>query len=629
MSAIGIDTESTGLYLHHGCRAFLVTACDDEGYRFHWWFDVDPFTREVIYDETEVLDMYNTLMKYDEWVFHNALFDMTALAYIPYVDFSAAYETKVIHDTILMAHAVNSLLEKGLKPLAFHYLGFPETDESELDNAVAKYRKIAKKLGWAIAEPTHPHLTPLKSNKGKCDFWIPPTLKRLHPDLITQEEADTCLVYGLNDPTRTIGLFLSFQETLRERGFYEAYLKNANCILAVKDMQDQGFSLKLNKINGIRHTLARKKQEIKNRIIDLVGDESFNPDSGKQVAKVLYEDYELPIPKFTEKGSPSTDKDTLEELLEYSYLTNAQDSLIQSILIYRKLGTTSGYLHSYRTHQLDGYIFPSLNIAGTKTLRLACFNPNTQNITKKTPKGYEWLGVSLSLRSLFGPRDGKLWITIDYSQLQLRIFAYACQDQFLINSFEQGLDIHDTVARIVFSTDTPTADQRTAAKNINFGIIFGAGKNKIERMTGMPGSYTMFKDRFPKVDSYLAEQEYNAKKLGYCLTMGGYPLMVPRRTAYKACNYIVQGTEGELVKDAIVRCHEYCKQDHVILKPIMTIHDEIIFETKVAISIQAFNDVFKYQLLEVQQLMRDASASIGVITEVDSKITDNLWSTAV
>lgn len=646
---LAIDTETTGLWYRLGCRAFMVTACDTEGTLYCWEFPVDPFTREVDYtskpSKAEIENMYKVFSEYDEYIFHNALFDLPILDYFG-KKFTNLFNSKVIHDTMFMCHAYNSNLSKGLKETAYYYFNFPEDDEKKLQSTVVSCRRIASKLGWAISEPTHPHLRPMKKDKPKSDYWLPQTLQRLHPELIPYDmNTSVCSIYGKKDAERTICLFKYLSEKLQQKEpnlpttRWEQYLLNQKCILPTKRMQDYGFQVKNKELPNNLRKLKNKKTQLQRKLCNLISKPDFNPKSPIDLKEVLFEKLKLPIIKFTAKGNESTDKETLEELLEQPILRDPPDSIpkkltatriefVETLLSFRKLESVERYLNSYNLHMLNGKLFPSLQPVGTKTVRFSCQNPNTQNISKLPQKGYEHLGVVLSLRGMFGPPPGKIWVCIDYKQLQLCIFAYACKDKKLIYGFENDLDIHDIVAKEVFSTKKPTSDERRSAKGINFGIIFGAGRAKIENMTKRPGSFDKFKSRFPLVDKFIKSQEHYAKELGFCKTMGGYPLVVQKSKAYKACNYIVQGTEGELVKEAFINVDAYCQKKNVPFTPVMLVHDEIIFESKINMTKDEVTTKYKTQLNRICSIMTNASKKYGVVTQVDYKITDNLWSEA-
>jgi DNA polymerase I-like protein with 3'-5' exonuclease and polymerase domains len=515
-----------------------------------------------------------------------------------------------------------------------------------------------------------------------------------------------CQTYAMNDPERTLGLFIHFGGMNRIRNqsvhhipsFYPAYEANLRCIKPTFRMMDKGFPLKENQLPNTLSKIEQVQKEILSELTRLVyetgftlpekknetvrkaastetktksrtskksttqtepttekkssrlpDEQSFNPNSQPQLTKLLFDTLNLPVVKFTAADNPSTDKKVLEELselflqkspTELNTHENAEN-ILKNILTIRKLNATERYLRNYKKYAVETKsstpdkkviykLFASLNPTGTKTTRYSGNNPNPQNISKNEPEGYEHLGVSFSLRNLFGPPEGYLWACIDYSQLQLRIFAYACKDEYLINAFKQGMDIHDAVARRVFKTDSPTSEQRRIAKGINFGIIFGAGKAKIEGMAKMVGVFDEFKAKFPLVDSFIKEQELKAKRLGYCETMTGYRLGVTKSKAYKACNFIVQGTEGNMVKEAIYLTDKYCIQPTVFFEPIMTIHDEIIFQSKIPMTISEATNrlLYKSQLNTICKLMNHAGSYAGIETEVDIKLTDSLWSIA-
>lgn len=628
---IAIDTETTGLYLRRGCRAFMVTAVDESGSMFKWIFEVDPFTRKVVYDNLKVKNLYKTLNNYDEWVFHNAPFDLTALTYISPKFNEKLFLKKSIHDTMIAAHCYDSTSHLNLKGLALLHLNYPESDEADLHRIVQSSRNVAKKLQWATAEPTHPTLTPLKKDKKNCDYWIPRELVLRHPDLIDdkhhQEYLTVCETYALGDVERTLGLFFFFQELLGRRGDWEHYIKHSKVILASWTTQNQGFTLKRSKVESTIDSFHCETEVIRKKLIALTGKPDFNPNSGPQVKRYLYDTHKLSVPKFTASDEPSTDSEALEALSEYPSLPLKVRKFIDLKLTYSKYVTSERYVRSYERFQIDGKLYPSLKIAGTKTLRWSCSDPNTQNISKKTYEDNEHSErLVFNLRSIFGPPKGHIWVCIDYTQLQLRIFAQASKDPTLIKKFELGEDIHNAVACEVFDTQTPTSLQRRAAKAINFGIIFGAGQSKIERMSGIPGSYKRFKSRFPLVDSYIKLKEREARNKGFVRTLGGYPLRVERKRAYKACNIIVQGTEGEMVKAALTECHLACRRLPLI--PIMVIHDEIIFETKEPVKLSETRKTLDPAIIQLENIMNDAALSVGVTTTTDVNITNTTWAKA-
>lgn len=622
--AIAIDTETTGLFLRLGCLAFMVTAADTDGKTFIWEFPVDPLTRRPKYDKRIIKLMQKTFDQYDTWVFHNSLFDLLALELMGIV---IDYEKTTIHDTMLMAHVHNSMGRLGLKPLAFLHLSFPEDDEADLQAAVISARRKAKNLGWLIADEKAdiPSLRPQKKDFPKSDYWIPKEVAKYYNYDSDHIYHTACSTYAVKDVERTIGLFYFYLINLDDQDF-KCYLKNTECLYPIHVMQGYGFNLIVSRIDPkikeinivIEKQLATMRRVAK--------DNTFNPRSQIDLPKVLYEKLKLEPVAFSKTGNPKNDKEAIKELFDTA-TTKDQKDFLRALIYFRKLSVAVGYVESYKRYMCEGKLFPSVNPVGTKTVRCACRDPNAQNISKKGQTEDELLNniPAVNLRSLFGPEPGKLWLAIDYKQLQLCIFAYACKDQTLIKAFADGADIHDQVAKEVFNVEKPSSEERRDAKGINFGIIFGAGKNKIDRMTKKPGLYDKYKRRFPLIASYIDQQSKEIKKNGFCRTMGGYPLRATKSKAYKGCNYVVQGTEGELVKAALVKVFYYCRYHNLPFYPIMVIHDELVIETKIRITPKAFAKKYKTHILEIFRLMNEASAEVGVRTEVDAKIISKSW----
>lgn len=651
--SIAIDTETTGTYLRSGCKAYMVTACDNEGKTWMWEFAVNPETREPIYTTTDakkkLREIQSVFCRYRYWVFHNGLFDLKALEDLPFPrngwkrkSFDDFINSIVIEDTMLMAHCYDSLDKLGLKGLSIRYLDYPDDDEKELGD-IAKYcRRIGKKLGWCIAErDNHPSLRGMPKSSGddeetkkwKYDMWLPAEVAKRRPDLIdikrfsVKQVRNACSRYGTGDVVRTMALYMYYSKFLIEKDEHKHYLRNRACILPTHYMQNEGLPIHMDRLPGIIEELTETKEEVRKGLQRLCRIKDFNPRSYIQLQKAMFEKMGFDPIKFSDSGNPSTDKDTLKDFLSQDDLSREQTMFCRRLLTYRQLNSAETYLDSYERHQHRGLLFTNLNPTGTTTTRYSHKNPNAGNISKQGANEDSLdLTVNFNLRAAFGPTNGRLWICIDYSQLQLRIFAHACDDGFLIDSFSKGLDIHDTVAREVFGTDKPTDLQRRAAKTINFGIIFGAGRARIERMSGMPGAFDMFKDRFPLVDSYLKQCERDVRRCGFVRTLGGYPLRVQRANAYKGCNFVVQGTEGEMIKQALTECHYYCQDESVIMKPIMMIHDEIIFQTTKKITPRAFLNKHYDSLQGVASIMNHAGDCNNVKTEVDCKIVSTVWS---
>lgn len=663
--SIAIDTETNGLFIKQGCKAFMATACDSEGELHKWEWNVNPFTREPDYQSPEaeetIKEMLNVICNYDTWVFHNSLFDMKALSSFPFrnlvgIDIEKLISDRTIHDTMVMAHSNRSLDRLGLKPLSFQYMDFPEEDQKELMECVTKGRRIAKKLGWATARADldHPHLKPIKKDYAHCDYWVPGTLAKLHPDHLGKETTErftnACSTYAYADVERTMGLYLHFRRQWATDYNYnikrvknypdknKAYEENRRCIIPIRRMMDRGMRLRIDKIPSMLKRLTDEKERIRKSLERLIplssglresGNFHFNPRSPVQLKEVLFKDFKIEPTIFSDAGNPKTDKDALNDILDNADLTKTSETFIKRLLAYRESNSMLNYLESYDRFKVKKgkhyYLYPNINPVGTTTTRVATREPNLQNVGKDK-KDETLLDIRVSLREGFGPEKGKLWFAIDYSQLQLRIFAKVSGDKTLQAAFDAGEDIHNAVACKIFDTQNPTSIQRRAAKAINFGIIFGAGAKRITRECGIEGAYEEFKAQFPLVDRYLKKCERLVKKQGYVLTPGGYPLYVQKRTAYKGANFVIQGSEGEMVKRAAGYIEDLCYDNPSFpLVPIMTVHDEFILETKKKITLSRFNQKYPTAMKTIGDLMNQSAMEFGIKTEVDAKVITTHW----
>lgn len=224
----------------------------------------------------------------------------------------------------------------------------------------------------------------------------------------------------------------------------------------------------------------------------------------------------------------------------------------------------------------------------------------------------------LNLRTVFGPRRGRQWIAIDYSQLQLRIFAFLSQEQSLQDAFDAGWDFHTFVACRIFNTDNPSDLQRRIAKNVNFALIFGAGQAKVDATAGMPGAYDLFRSQFPSVDRYMSSLIRQTRRTGVVWTAGGYPLRIPKDRAYACVNYAVQGTEGDIVKDALHKTHSFIRNDEQYndVRLILTVHDELLFESPTSV---------QFPVDPICEIMENAGLALGMTTPVEASLIRKSW----
>jgi DNA polymerase I-like protein with 3'-5' exonuclease and polymerase domains len=673
---IAIDTEGTGLFISKGCRPFTISSCDENSEQCLWKFRVDPFTRKVIYSESKLIDFLTTLERYDEIIFHNANYDIQAIeaAIEPilqkyWVEWFGAVPNELkptrygrttvpsrttytkywlfnnftIHDTMVMSHAYKSSNKHGLKDLSILLLEYPDDDEEFLTKTTHEARRAAKKLNWTIADKNNLHSTLIGTQKEhfRCDYWVAEELALRYPNNHPEHYLTTCDTYALKDAERTMGLFIVLKEMMNRQQWmsYNTYARKL--IPAILDMQAVGINILPDELASAKSTFQKKVASSVSKLRKLTKNPLFNPRSTKQLSKVFYDQYKFPPKKFGKGGAPSTDKSVISSLLAEAPLN--QNSLppkyhfLATLQEYRKEITTLQYIDNYDRHSRNPNrtLHPWFSQTKTGTGRLACENPNTTNVGKKNmanPFADEKDKVraaqiaaildlpdnsSFILRNVFGPAKGQKWTCIDYDQFQLRIFAHVSESYDLIEGFERGDDIHQLVASIIFNKSDISDVERTAAKAINFGILFGAGPAKIELLAGVPGLYGMFTDNFPKAKIYLDKQAHLATTRGYVHTVGGYRLYVPYTRSYAASCYVIQGTEAEIVRRAMSRINAEQHQSPFTL--LMMVHDELVFTSPTSLTPSL---EIKY-LSKIMNTMEAASLSIP--SKVDAKVALHNW----
>jgi len=348
--------------------------------------------------------------------------------------------------------------------------------------------------------------------------------------------------------------------------------------------------------------------------------ETFNLSSPKQVQAILYDKLGLPISRKTPKGQPSTAESVLEEL--------ARDYEIPALIIehrgLNKLKTTYIDKLPNEINLSTGRVHTSYQQAVASTGRLSSTNPNLQNIPVRTQQGRR-------IREAFVANEGNSILALDYSQIELRIMAHLSSDTSLLEAFDKGLDVHRATAAEVFGTslETVDADQRRAAKAINFGLIYGmsafglGNQLNIGRNEAQAYINTYF-ERYPGVRQYMDETKQRAHDEGFVETVFGRRLYLPDINASKAMlrqyaertaiNAPMQGTAADIIKLAMISVHQWLEADGDKTKMIMQVHDELVFEV-------ANNDIERTQM-EISKLMT-AAANLNVRLEVDAGVGAN------
>ena len=348
-------------------------------------------------------------------------------------------------------------------------------------------------------------------------------------------------------------------------------------------MEHTGVAIDVNYLKELSDYMTEKLSELEDLIFQLAG-ESFNINSPKQVAEVLFDKLEL---KSKKKKSRSTSAEVLEELAQ-------EYEICQYILEHRKFSKLkSTYTDVLPTliSKRDGRIHTTYNQALTVTGRLSSSNPNLQNIPIRTEEGNK-------IRSAFCAEDKENWLILsaDYSQIELRLLAHVSGDEHLIQAFTSGEDVHTMTAAKVFGVgvNDVTKDMRRKAKAVNFGIVYGQSKYGLAKSIGISNDEAQeFIDKYfatyPRVSEYMHKEMEFVNTHGYVETIFGRkrylatelasPNYQIREFALRAAiNQPLQGTAADLIKMAMIEVDKLLKEGNYKTKMVMQVHDELVFE---------------------------------------------------
>lgn len=661
---ISVDTETTGLWFKHGCQTFAVGIYNGTEY-YDFNTEIDPTTRQRKVELTKQQKDWFLKDWYEQTniCMHNAKFDIKALVNINIFDEREPYKQEFwdnIIDTRIVSHIFNNTDERGLKALSKKYLDTEYQSETTLDDIVSKCRTFVRSRAphWIIAEEeSHSSIKPATGKWIKMDMWLPREVaiefnnyelqsyfEKYFEDPITSLY-NTLTLYLYEDCKCTYDLASAMiNECCSIYGdkFNDHYKMNSQLLHVTYKMENEGITLHSKELNDAVFSCEQWIKTTENKMKEISGLDKFTPDS---LRELLYEKWKLPYNRTTKKSEkPSTDITAIEDLKTYTDQNNiTQPSVfLGNYIVYKKYLKKLEYLKSYDRASINGKVYPSINLTGTKTTRVSSSDPNEQNISKIVnpyeDKDFDDVSIMLEksphLRSVFGPQQGYWWLSNDYNQLQLRIFAVASNEEEMIDKLNKGYDAHDITARRIYGVsdkDKPTKFQRRVAKNVNFGFIFGASPKKIELTSGIDGLWDTVCEMFPNAHAFIESTKYKLKTEGLVHTLGGYPLDVPSRlnqwkgefekAAHAAVCYIVQGTEGEIVKKAMYDCDLYLTEHYPDGRLAMQVHDELNFEMKAKFP--------KKHAVTIKEIMESAALHYTVYAPVNSEIIKHSWNQGI
>ena len=401
-----------------------------------------------------------------------------------------------------------------------------------------------------------------------------------------QVPVDVAMSYACEDSDITYKLYCIFKDKLLDKDLLAQFHKNEMPFVSVlANLESNGVFIDSKKLNDISAKFEKKINKIEKTIYKSIGYE-FNINSTLQLRDILFDKLKLKPFKKTKKGEFSTDSESLQSIED-------QHSIVKEILAYRfysKLKST--YLDSLPEliNVNSNRVHTSYNQTGTSTGRLSSSNPNLQNIPIKTDEGKQ-------IRESFSsPKDDSVIISADYSQIELRLLAHFSGDPTMLKSYKNNEDIHLNTASEIFEVpiNKITSQQRSLAKTINFGIIYGIGPKRLslqidsdiktakEYIEKYFSRYSRVKNYFEDTISYTRENGYietilNRKR--YLKDINSKNFILRSANERAAINTPIQGSAADVIKLAMININQD-KELKNYAKLVIQVHDELVFECK-------------------------------------------------
>ena len=399
---------------------------------------------------------------------------------------------------------------------------------------------------------------------------------------------DDAVKYAAEDADITLRLWQLFKPQLhraRVTTVYETLERPLVPVLA--EMEMTGIKVDRDTLSRMSNAFAQKLVQLEEEIHDIAG-EKFNVGSPKQLGEILFDRLQIPGGTTGKTGAYATGADILEDIttLEDSHPQGAK--LAARILDWRQIAKLKSTYTDALQEAINpdtGRVHTSYSIAGANTGRLASTDPNLQNIPVRTEEGRR-------IREAFIAPAGKVLVSLDYSQIELRILAHIADIPQLQQAFRDGLDIHALTASEMFNVplDQMTPEIRRKAKAINFGVIYGISGFGLARNLRIPraeaqGFIDRYFERFPGIKTYMSETIRFAQEHGFVQTLFGRKIHTPEINAKgpgagfakrAAINAPIQGTAADVIRRAMIRMPAAIAGQPA--KMLLQVHDELLFE---------------------------------------------------
>jgi len=656
---LAVDTETTGLSPWHGDAPFGVGLCWEDGETEYYSWPVDPFTREVRWEEDEGWERVRDLVSdpAQDLVFFHAEFDIRMLEAGLGIETRGRFE-----EAIFAAHACNSLEPSWkLKDLSKHYLQIGDADEKQLQSATVRARRQGKKAGWKLGPAV------------QSDYWMVE---------LAEPGAGLCEEYCQLDAERTMLLWLMYEPLLDSLDVRQVYENELLLWDVTHRMRDRGVRLDRGVARKQLKESLRRARRAQKRMDEMAG-RVINPDAPADLREVLFDTRGLEVVEYTPKAHlPATNTTVLKHYMD--------DEFVQQLVAFRAAskGASTFYqkfldlsvpdpLTGGETYALHA----DFTQVGPCTGRFSCRNPNLQNVANALTTRSE---EPIQARTAFGPRPGYTWYHFDYEQLEVRIFADVAQEVTMLDAIAHGRDLHTectnkawggegnpaaireaihslelrageaSTARVrevwgeigfepgddahqvavdwltLYDWDIVVAEKtlakktaRAKAKMILFAKLFGGGPNAIKDLLNCSrGEAEQFladyDTAFPAITRYISDLSDQAANEGFIRTRFGRRLTVLGDKAYRAVNYMVQGSAADLLKLAMRKVDAYLQRTGLDAHIVLSIHDEIAIEV-------AQKDAYLWLLRGVRNLMEDHEGYFSIPMPVDADRVRVRW----
>ena len=424
--------------------------------------------------------------------------------------------------------------------------------------------------------------------------------------------------YAVEDADITLQLKHLFEKELPNRNAADLF-KNieAPLVKVLAEMEIEGINLNSDYLKELSKAMTVEVDQLEKSIFEQAG-ESFNLASPKQLGPILFDKLKLvDKPKKTKTGQYSTAEDVLSGLA-------ADHQIVADILEWRQLKKLqSTYVDSLpqEVNPNTGRIHTIYSQAVAATGRLSSNNPNLQNIPIRTERGRQ-------VRKAFIPRDeNHILLAADYSQIELRIIAALSEEETMIQAFKDGQDIHASTAARVFNVplEEVTREQRSNAKTVNFGIIYGVSAFGLSNQTDLNRTEAKelidtYYGTYPKLKEYISKQIQFAREHGYVETILGRRRylkdinsrnqVVKGAAERNAVNAPIQGSAADVIKIAMLRIQEKLKKGNYKTRMLLQVHDELVFDAHKE-ELEAVSKMIKHEMEHAYELVVPLDVELG------------------